>query len=296
MLCPAKINLGLKVLYKRPDNYHEIESIFLKINWGDEIEFTPNQLGKIQLFSKNELLLAKQSLFEEVSERGDFSKNILFKTFKKVKQFKTDLTGVDVHLTKRIPPGGGLGGGSSNAAYLLRYLSQRAPELNELILKISPEIGADIPFFLHEGNAHVSGIGEVLQKVELAAGFGILAIPPVSINTKESYLSLKKPLQREWGQKSWSLLEKDFSLALKQGDWSKLQEKFENDFEKYAFSEFPKLASLKQDLYDQGCSFSSMTGTGSCVYGFVKSLEHSMTILNWISQKYQDHYFIQFSF
>ena len=238
----------------------------------------------------------KKNLFEEVSERGDFSKNILFKTFQKVKQFKDDLTGVDVHLTKRIPPGGGLGGGSSNAAYLLKYLAESTPELTTLINKIAPEIGADIPFFLYEGNAHVSGIGEILEKVDLANGFGILAIPPVSINTKESYISLKKPLQTEWGQKSWSLLEKDFSFVLKQGDWSKLQEKFENDFEKYAFSEFPKLASLKQDLYNQGCSFSSMTGTGSCVYGFVEDLEHSKNVLRWMSEKYLDHYFVQFSF
>ena len=149
---------------------------------------------------------------------------------------------------------------------------------------------------MYEGNAHVSGIGEILEKVDLANGFGILAIPPVSINTKESYISLKKPLQTEWGQKSWSLLEKDFSFVLKQGDWSKLQEKFENDFEKYAFSEFPKLASLKQDLYNQGCSFSSMTGTGSCVYGFVEDLEHSKNVLRWMSEKYLDHYFVQFSF
>ena len=296
MLCPAKINLGLKVLYKRPDNYHEIESIFLKINWGDEIEFFPNQLGKIQLFSKNELLPAKKNLFEEVSERGDFSKNILFKTFQKVKQFKDDLTGVDVHLTKRIPPGGGLGGGSSNAAYLLKYLAESTPELTTLINKIAPEIGADIPFFLYEGNAHVSGIGEILEKVDLANGFGILAIPPVSINTKESYISLKKPLQTEWGQKSWSLLEKDFSLALKRGDWSKLREKFENDFEKYAFSEYPELSALKQDLYEQGCSFVSMTGTGSCVYGFVEDLTQTEKILKRISQMYPNHYFIQFSF
>lgn len=296
MLCPAKINLGLKVLFKRPDNYHEIESIFLKINWGDDIEFTPNQLGKLQLFSQNELMPAKKTLFEEVSERGDLSKNILFKSFEKVKQINKDLPGVDVHLIKRIPPGGGLGGGSTNAAYLLQHLLSYSPELKTNIAQTAASIGADVPFFLSSGNSHVSGIGEILQPIEIAGGFGILAIPPFSINTKESYLSLKKPLQTEWGQKSWSLLEKDFRIALKQGDWSKLQEKFENDFEKYAFSEFPKLESLKRDLYSQGCSFSSMTGTGSCVYGFVDSLELSQIIQARMSVKYPDHYFVQFSF
>jgi 4-diphosphocytidyl-2-C-methyl-D-erythritol kinase len=296
MLSPAKINLGLKVLYKRPDNYHEIESIFLKLNWGDDISFVPNNIGEIRLFSKNELLPAKQKLFEEVSERGDFTKNILYKTFEKAKQLKGELQGVDVRLTKRIPPGGGLGGGSSNAAALLAYLFSDTLKVSGSVKKMASEIGADVPFFLHSGHSHVTGIGEILQGIEIAHGIGILAIPPVSINTKESYLSLKKPLQIEWGQKSWSLLDGDSFLALKLGNWSRLQEKFENDFEKYAFSEYPELSALKQDLYSQGSSFASMTGTGSCVYGFVQGSGLMGSIFNWMSQKYSKHYFIQFSF
>ncbi len=296
MLCPAKINLGLRVLYKRPDNYHEIESIFLKLNWGDDIEFIPNGLGKVRLFSKNELFGVKRLLFEEVSERGDFSKNILFKTFEKAKQIKNDLDGVDIHLTKRIPPGGGLGGGSTNAASLLTYLFGDFPELLVPMQKMASSIGADVPFFLRPAHAHVSGIGEILQSISLAPGIGILSIPPFSINTKESYFSLKKPLQSDWGQKSWSLLDEDLSFALQQGDWSKLREKFENDFERYAFSEFPELEALKQDLYIQGCSFASMTGTGSCVYGFVEGIEQASSIQKWMTQNYPKHYFIQFSF
>ena len=132
--------------------------------------------------------------------------------------------------------------------------------------------------------------------IEFASWKGILVIPPFSINTKDSYISLKKPLQSEWGQKSWSLLDKDFSFALERGDWSKLREKFENDFEKYAFGEFPELEALKQDLYRQGSSFVSMTGTGSCVYGFVEGIEKSRHIQQWMTQHYPDSYFIQFSF
>ena len=295
MLCPAKINLGLRVLYKRPDNYHEIESIFLKLNWGDDIWFAPNDLGIPRLFSVNELRGVKRSLFEEVSERGDFSKNILFKTFEKSKELKKDLPGIDIHLTKRIPPGGGLGGGSTNAASLLNFIFKNEQEKSSTFQKMVTSIGADVPFFLSSGHFHVSGIGEILKPVALSSGAGILAVPPFSINTKESYLSLKKPLQSDWGQKSWSLLDEDFSDALRLGEWSRLREKFENDFEKYAFGEFPSLESLKQDLYSEGCSFVSMTGTGSCVYGFVQDKEHAR-ILERMTQKYPEHYFIQFSF
>ena len=213
MLCPAKVNLGLKVLFKRPDHYHEIESIFLRINWGDEIEFIPNDLGIVRLFSKNELNGVKHALFEEVSERGDFSRNILFKTFVKAKQIKPDLHGVDIRLTKRIPPGGGLGGGSTNAAYLLSYLFRDFPELQDSVREMSSSIGADVPFFLLPGHAHVSGIGEILRPISIASGKGILVIPPFSINTKDSYISLKKPLQSEWGQLDrWSILRQNSSL------------------------------------------------------------------------------------
>jgi 4-diphosphocytidyl-2-C-methyl-D-erythritol kinase len=90
-------------------------------------------------------------------------------------------------------------------------------------------------------------------------------------------------------------LDEDFSNALRLGEWSKLREKFENDFEKYAFSEFPSLESLKLNLYNLGCSFVSMTGTGSCVYGFVQEKEQA-SILEKMTQKYPEHYFIQFSF
>lgn len=297
MISPAKINLGLKVLYKRPDNYHNIESIFLKLNWGDDVEFKKTNLNTIRLFSKNELTGIKYELFEEVSERGDFTKNILFKTFEKVKNIADLNFGIDIHLTKRIPPGGGLGGGSTNAASLLLFIKESLPEkFSESINQIAPSIGADIPFFLSEGNFHVSGIGEILNPIQIASGNGILAIPPFSINTKDSYLSLKKPLQSDWVQKSWSLLDKDSSFAMQEGDWSKLQDRFENDFEGYAFSEFPELKALKQDLYRFGCSFASMTGTGSCMYGFVKDREHGKNILERMLPIYPNHYFIQFSF
>jgi 4-diphosphocytidyl-2-C-methyl-D-erythritol kinase len=262
LLCPAKINLGLKVLYKRPDNYHEIASVFLKLNWGDDIYFVPNDLGIPRLFSTNELIGGKYALFEAVSERGDFTKNILFKAFQQAKDLDNTMSGVDIHLTKRIPPGGGLGGGSTNAASLLLYLLQGHSMLANLIPKMASSIGADIPFFLRTGHAYVTGIGEILKDVDISTG----------------------------------LLDEDLSFSLKRGDWSKLQEKFENDFEKYAFGEFPELNSLKQDLYRQGSSFVSMTGTGSCLYGFVQSMELQSNIQKWMTQNHPEHYFIQFSF
>lgn len=297
MLSPAKINLGLKVLYKRPDNYHEIQSVFLKINWGDEINFLPTKTNTIELVSENELMLQKKDLFEEVSERGDFTKNILYKTYFKAKELNPDLPGVKVHLIKKIPPGGGLGGGSTNAAMLLRFLFQNTPLASSPeFKKIASSIGADIPFFLGDTHSFITGIGEKLQDVEVAGGMGILAIPPFSIPTKESYINLKKPLQEAYGQKEWLLVNGASQQSLKEGNWEALKDKFENDFEVYAFKVHPELGDLKRDLYESGCSFASMTGSGSCVYGFVKELRLLEEVKEQMTSAYPGYYFVSFKF
>ena len=151
---------------------------------GDDIWFVPNDLGIPRLFSVNELRGVKRSLFEEVSERGDFSKNILLKLLKSQKSLRKDLPGIDIHLTKRIPPGGGLGGGSTNAASLLNFIFKNEQEKSSTFRKWSPPLVPMSHFFI-SGHFHVSGIGEILKPVALSSGAGILAVPPFfSINKK----------------------------------------------------------------------------------------------------------------
>lgn len=129
MISPAKINLGLEIPFKRLDGFHEIRSVFLKISWGDDIEIEPASNGVFELFSNNEIILEKRKLYDQVSERGDIKNNILYKTFIKARSLFPELPGVKIHLTKRISPAGGLGGGSTNAASLLNFLFSWRPFL-----------------------------------------------------------------------------------------------------------------------------------------------------------------------
>ncbi|MEM7182362.1 MAG: 4-(cytidine 5'-diphospho)-2-C-methyl-D-erythritol kinase [Spirochaetota bacterium] len=293
----AKINLGLKVLYKRADNYHELNSLFLKIDWGDEISFQRRDDGQIYLISHNELPEGKKQLFEEVSERGDFTRNILYKAFQECKTFHSGFPGLDISLTKRIPPGGGLGGGSSNAAALIQHLFWGSKyELSDQIQEIARKVGADVPFFLGEGHAKVSGIGEKLDPFSMARGNGLLLIPPFSIPTKDSYLHLKKPLQKNYTGKQWSFLTTPCLDALQAGEWEMLQGILENDFELYALQTYPELEQLKRDLYNWGCSYVSMTGSGSCFYGLVKGLEIQSEIVENSSRKYPSYSIVPFTF
>ncbi|MCP5493503.1 MAG: 4-(cytidine 5'-diphospho)-2-C-methyl-D-erythritol kinase [Leptospiraceae bacterium] len=297
MLSKAKINLGLKVLFKRPDNYHEINSIMLKINWGDDILFEPIETKKFELISQNELQNDRKKLYNEVSEIGDYTKNILYKTYTLSKTENSKVPGVRIHLTKRIPPGGGLGGGSSNAASLLSFLFAK-PDLNTSmnLVEIASKVGADVPFFLKEGSAIASGIGEILDDIEISQGYGVLAIPTFTINTAESFKNLNLTLQNNPTPNMCNILSDDLKLLLKNADWAELKDKLVNDFESYAFRIYPKLKSLKEDFNSLGCSYASMTGTGSCIYGLVKDFEAQKEVYDSMVLKYPFYQFIKFTF
>ncbi len=297
MISKAKINFGLNVLHKRGDGFHDIESIFIKINFGDLLEFYPNTLNEIRLFSKNEIANSSFKEFEFVSERGNFKKNILYKTFEKSKNLLLEIPGVDVHITKKIPTGGGLGGGSSNSAALLNYLFYNTEfDLSDSVLELSKEIGADVPFFIYEENFHVSGLGDILSPISIASGLGVLVIPQISIPTNEAFKSFKKTLQEPWGVKTWNLLNKESIFHLSKGNWSFFKDKFSNDFEEFAFSSYPYLKELKEDLYKAGSEYASMSGSGSCFYGLVSDFDSCIKVQSFMQSKYVDHLVLQFSF
>ncbi|TGK01273.1 4-(cytidine 5'-diphospho)-2-C-methyl-D-erythritol kinase [Leptospira langatensis] len=297
MLSPAKINLGLEIPYKRPDGFHEIRSVFLRLNWGDDIGIEPIDPGRFELVSENQIILEKRRLYDEVSEKGDLSKNILFKTFTKVRTHYRELPGVRIHLTKKIPPAAGLGGGSTNAASLLSFYFGLGPEFHsDELLRLAAEIGADVPFFLSEGNAFVSGKGEIMREIEVHSGQGILALTPQVLSTAEMYAGLKKPLQADPPSKKWISLREDVEFALKEGNWAALRGKLVNDFEPLAFQKFPELGKLKESLLANGASYSSLTGSGSCIYGLVQGLEIREELLAKMQTEFPDLTFVSFNY
>ncbi len=270
----AKINLGLEIPFRRPDGYHEIRSIFVRTDFGDdfELEFFSlknNDQPEFQLVSKNELGPQKFDLFESVSERGDVSKNILTKAYDNVFPFLKEKQGVRIHLTKRIPPEGGIGGGSSNAGSLLKILLPKTSLTTSEQLTLAKGIGADVPFFLQNQNCVVRGIGEILEPIEIARGFGVLAIPSLSLSTKAMYEGLQKSLQNTLDSKIWKTLTEDVIRNLQVGDWKGLYGQLENEFEKVAFQNHSDLKELKLRFMQCGAEFASLSGSGSCFYGLV---------------------------
>ncbi len=272
----AKINLGLEIPYRRNDGYHEIRSIFVKINFGDHFraEFFPiknESEPEFELISINGLNGKKFDLFEQVSERGDLSKNILTKTYRKFFPFLREKAGVRVHLTKLIPPEGGVGGGSSNAGSLIRFLLPYCEISREELFEIAKTVGADVPFFMQTENCVVKGIGEILEPIDIGPGFGVLAIPAVSLSTKVMYEGLQKSLQNTPDSKIWKTLTEDVIKSLQVGDWKRLNGVLENEFEKVAFQNHPDLKELKLRFLDIGAEYASLSGSGSCFYGLVRS-------------------------
>lgn len=273
MLSKGKINIGLTIPWKRPDGYHEIRSVFVPISLGDKLEIsikressTRNQ-STISLQSTNQLTGYRRELFESVSERGDFTKNILWKTFVALQPRFLESLSIELCLEKLLPPEGGIGGGSSNAASLLIALRPFTDLKDEEFFAIAKGLGADIPFFLLGKPAYAKGIGDILEPIDLAPGQGILWIPEFGLSTSAMYAGLQKSLQKPQASEVWNSLAEDHRKSLQTGDWAYLQNRLQNEFERIAFLSQPSLRTWKERFLASGAVFASMSGSGSCLYG-----------------------------
>ena len=269
---PAKINIGLKVGPRRiADGYHYISSIFVPISFGDELEIDVSHEDRFS--SENEIpenLGSKE--FDRIREGGDLSANLLWQALEKTRHFRS--RALSVHLRKRIPLGSGLGGGSSNAGTLFKYILEHClleeTSLNsasEFIFKSALELGTDIPFFLNPRPTLVSGIGDILSPLSVGKGLGLLALGAVSLPTSEAYAALKRPLQGGAPPKKLRELEEiSIRRALEGSDWSGLSA-LQNDFEGPVFSTHEALRQVKIEfLGEEGADYALMSGSGSSIY------------------------------
>jgi 4-diphosphocytidyl-2-C-methyl-D-erythritol kinase len=246
----AKINLGLNILRKREDSYHELETIFYPIGLKDGLEFIENKKNKI-VFSSSGLAL-----------NIDPEENIVLKAYRLLAADHS-LPGLDIHLHKVIPFGAGLGGGSSDAAFLLKGLNDYF-ELGLFVSQLKKyaiKLGADCSFFLENKPAFACGIGEQLQNIDfsLSGYFIVLVKPPFGVATKEAYAGIQPTLHK------LSLLD---SIKHPCDKW---QNFIVNDFETSVFPLFPAIAEIKSKLIDSGAVYAAMSGSGSSVFGLFKS-------------------------
>ncbi len=240
----AKINLGLNIVSKREDGYHNIESCFYPIPWYDCLEV-------VEAAS-----FAFQSYGLEIP--GDSDTNLCVKAYELIRQ-NHDIPPVEIHLLKNIPMGAGLGGGSADGAFTLIMLNDLFElKLSELELEMyALELGSDCPFFIKNRPAIAKGRGELLDLIKLDLSGYHLAIhnPGIHVSTKEAYSGVSPKVPE---RSIPNLIQEPIS------EWKK---KLKNDFEASIFPNHPKIEHLKQAMYDAGAIYASMTGSGSTVFG-----------------------------
>jgi len=243
----AKINIGLRITARREDDYHDIQTIFYPVGLCDVLEFVVSPPGSV-----------RDRLTITGMDAGDPDENLVIKALKAIRA-KYKIPFLDIHLHKVIPPGAGLGGGSSDAAFFLKMLNRHfnLGLNNEELKKMSLPLGSDIPFFIENIPAYAEGRGERLTFIKpLPAGYHIVVVfPGVSISTNDAYKKCT-PVMRE-----------PLLPVYYMEDINRWKELIVNDFEYIVFREHPELGKIKEILYGSGALFSSLSGSGSALYG-----------------------------
>lgn len=257
----CKINLGLRVIRKRPDGYHDLETVFVPIyGLHDELEVESVQHSDIS----NQISFEQEGIAVDCPAED----NLIVKCYRQMRAKYPQIGDVAVRFKKNIPFGAGLGGGSSDAAHM-------AVALNELFsLRLTKEqlaaevksLGADCPFFVYNTPCYAEGIGDLLTPVELdLEGIRIVMIKPEEgVSTKEAYSGITRhpevagEIQKAVAMMRQNCTEIDDTI-------------FVNDFEATVFPLHPQIAAIKKRLLDAGAFYASMSGSGSTVFGLFKN-------------------------
>jgi 4-diphosphocytidyl-2-C-methyl-D-erythritol kinase len=262
---PSKINLGLNVVSKRRDGFHNIETIFLPLMLCDIINFNKSDDLK---FNTDSTFLNK------------LSDNLILKAIILLESYTNRKLSVEIFVRKMIPIGGGLGGGSSNAAVALKAINKIFDlDLNiEILSKLALKLGSDVPYFLNPVICFAESRGEIIHPLFIEVPYPILIVNPrIKIDTSWAFKKIipSKPVI--------SLKE-----MLSQGisDLDKLKKHVKNDFEDIVFREYPEIKQIKKDLYNQGAKFALMSGTGSTIYGIFSNLQKAAWAKEFFDEKY----------
>ena len=260
----SKINLGLNVVGKRNDGYHDIETVFFPVQLRDALE----------VIEKEKFEFSTSGSPIEV----ETEKNLCIKAYHLLKKDLPHLPMVQMHLHKAIPMGAGLGGGSADGAFTLKLLNKKF-ELNlseKQLINYSLQLGSDCPFFILNKPCFATGRGEILEQTGLdLSEFKILIVhPPIHISTAWAFANIN-PLKPAKSIKQ--IIQQPIS------SW---KAELINDFEKPVFEKYPEIKNIKVKLYDAGATYASMSGSGSAVYGIFRKEK-------LISISFPDNYFVK---
>lgn len=269
MICfpNAKINIGLNIVSKRNDGFHNIETIFYPIGLSDILEFIPSKTSNTSIQTTGVAL--------NIPDED----NICFKAYQLLKQ-DYELPNLKIILHKAIPSGAGLGGGSSDAAFLLKELNNNYSLGidNTKLESYAAKLGSDCPFFIENKPVFAHGRGELFKKIEfdLSNYYIYLVKPNVFVGTAEAYAGVQA---KEPKEKLTELIKAPIE------QW---KETIFNDFELNIFKQYPLLAQIKESLYQQGAVYAAMSGSGSSIFGiFTDKPELTKEFsdhFNWISK------------
>lgn len=252
----AKINIGLYITEKRSDGFHNLETVFFPVDWCDALEIA--DAGDVQ-FSSSGILIS-----------GDAESNLVMKAYRML-QSDFNLPALKVHLHKQIPFGAGLGGGSSDGAFMLSLLNHQF-NLNlsgDDLEQYAARLGSDCPFFIRNKPVFASGRGEIMEPLQLSLNgwFILLVKPPVEVSTAKAF-QLVVPAKPAISLKNL--------IQLPVQEW---RNNVINQFELSVFQQYPEVQELKQSMYDLGAAYASMSGSGSCVFGLFKELPNRIESL-----------------
>lgn len=250
----AKINLGLDIIEKRDDGFHNISSCFYPIPLRDVLEIIVSDKFNLEMTG--------------LQIPGDKNQNLVVKAYKLLKK-DFGLPDISVHLHKNIPSEAGLGGGSSDGASMLRMLNEFFDLfLNDSVLAdYAAKLGSDCPFYVYNKPAMISGRGETIDEidVELKGHLLYLIKPDIAVSTIDAYRRIRP-----------SKPENDIRAIISGNPIVFWRDLLKNDFEEVIFGSHPLLSELKRKLYEMGALYVSMTGSGSALYGIFKDQPNSI--------------------
>lgn len=271
---PAKINLFLEILAKRPDGYHEIETLMSPIGLYDSLSFCPTESPEIRLDTR---WAAGSDVFHsgEVCSLGDLppaEKNIVHRAASLLQQRSGCARGAAIRLVKRIPSAAGLGGASSDAASVL-VAANIAWQLNfsrERLAELAAELGSDIPFFLGSGSAICRGRGERIENVGPIHLQVVVVRPPVGLSTPQVYQRCRPASTPVCVQKLQS--------GLRSGNWKEIRSALVNRLEEPAAQLTPWIGRLRKEFETAGCIAQQMSGSGSSYFGICENARHARRV------------------
>jgi len=245
----AKINLGLHILRKRSDGYHDLETVFYPIGLTDVLEIMVSRNAKTAVH------LSTSGLPVE----GRPANNLCVRAYRLLQKDFPFLPPMLIHLHKVIPAGAGLGGGSANGSFALKMINEMAGLglTKQQLLQYAAELGSDCPFFIINKPCYASGRGELLEEFETdLSGYTLVLVNPgIHVDTGTAFSGIT-PSPPEYAIKE--------ILQQPVNQW---KYKLHNDFEKSVFKKYREIVDIKDNLYQQGALYASMSGSGSTVYG-----------------------------